>query len=478
MVRSIKNTFAPINQTPPEVFSLIPDYFGTDEELIKLTHVCHGWREVLISRASLWTYLDCRNLDKTGVYIQRSRESSLEVFVAARGSTRLPHDTLLLVLRHINRLRALTLLGTSHNIHKLVKHFSSPAPLLGKLTIRVLSPDPATVESTIFGGNLSSLRELRLWGGFTGLPWKNMTSLTILDLHGDSSNNISITQLLNFFERAHLLYEIRLTNSLPDSSNAPAERVVSLPHLRSLRILADSAHSILLNHLHVPTGALVMLEFSLTSGRSPIPKHLPRSFDNLQNVSHITSISLMFDSGVAMWIDGPSGSLGVFGSWDDPAIPPPMLDHRILCSLNKLPILTTERLAISRYDVPAHLNTEESGAYRALLPMNNLRALTLTDCHSVSFILTLNPNKNASKKMVCPELEKLVLQIPERRDESHIEGLLEMVMERASRGAKLSNIVILCPRKLLSPKEESDLRNYACHVEYKLDNAIPRWAPW
>ena len=103
MVRSIKNTFAPINRVPPEVFSLIPDHCETDEELIKLTHVCHGWREILISRASLWTPLDCRNLDKTGVYIQRSRGSPLEISFTPFGPLSLPSR--FLVLQDINRFK-------------------------------------------------------------------------------------------------------------------------------------------------------------------------------------------------------------------------------------------------------------------------------------------------------------------------------------------------------------------------------------
>ena len=69
LVRSIKNTFAFINRVPPEVLSLIPDHFETDQELINLTHVCRGWREIFISRASLWRFLDGKNLDKTRVWI-------------------------------------------------------------------------------------------------------------------------------------------------------------------------------------------------------------------------------------------------------------------------------------------------------------------------------------------------------------------------------------------------------------------------
>ena len=71
LVRSMKNTFAPINRVPREVFSLIPEYCKTDEALVALTHVCRGWREQFVSRSSLWTSLDCTNVEKTRVYLKR-----------------------------------------------------------------------------------------------------------------------------------------------------------------------------------------------------------------------------------------------------------------------------------------------------------------------------------------------------------------------------------------------------------------------
>jgi len=473
-VRSIKNSLAPINKVPPEIFSLIPDHCETDEELIKLTHVCHSWREILISRASLWTSLDCENSDKTGAYIQRSRGSPLEVSLAARGPTHPPKDVLLLVLQHISRFKALTVYGTPLTVPNLVKHFNSPAPLLEKLDIPVLSLGSAPVKSTIFGGNLSSLRKLRLWGVFTSLPWKTMSNLTILDFDGGSGDKISATQLLNFFEHAPLLRDIKLTAALPDSSNAPAERVVSLPHLVLLNISAQPVHSILLNHLHIPIGALVTLEFAFDGERFPILDYLPGSLNNLKSISHVTTINLLFDFGVAMRVNGPSGGLYMISTWGGSGNPPPMLDHYILRSLNKLPTSTTERLVVTQYHASAHPKTEDSGAYQVLLPMNDLRALTLTDCNNTSFLHALNPSRNTSNTVACPKLEELTLNIPGQRDESRMYGLLEMTMERASRGAKLSSILI-CQRESLSAKELSDLRSYACHVEYRFDYTPPRW---
>lgn len=81
LVLSMKNMFAPINRIPPEALSLIPDHWGhqAEKDIIGLTHVCHGWREIFTSRSSLWTHLDCKDTEKIRVYIDRSRSHSLEI---------------------------------------------------------------------------------------------------------------------------------------------------------------------------------------------------------------------------------------------------------------------------------------------------------------------------------------------------------------------------------------------------------------
>ena len=96
LVRSVQNSLAPINRIPPDVLSFIPDYChadDADQDLIALSHVCRHWRDVFISRSSLWTQLDFMNIDQTGAYIQRSRSSSLEVYLAKDGDDTYLDDT-------------------------------------------------------------------------------------------------------------------------------------------------------------------------------------------------------------------------------------------------------------------------------------------------------------------------------------------------------------------------------------------------
>ena len=62
LVRSTKNSLALINEIPPDVLSLIPNYWedsDRDEGLVALTHVCRGWRDLFTSCPLVWTRLDC-----------------------------------------------------------------------------------------------------------------------------------------------------------------------------------------------------------------------------------------------------------------------------------------------------------------------------------------------------------------------------------------------------------------------------------
>ena len=165
----------------------------------------------------------------------------------------------------------------------------------------------------------------------------------------------------------------------------------------------------------------------------------------------------------------------MLGTWFGGNVDLSVLDDRILHDLTKFPISTTERLAITQCEALARPGADESGAYQALFMMNNLHTLALIDYLNLSFILALNPDKNTSNIVVCPKLEDLVLFFQGLQEESCIDELLEMAKGRASRGAKLSTIVIICPRELIPTEKVSDLRRYVSCVEYRLDNTAPRW---
>jgi hypothetical protein len=474
LVRSVKNMFAPINQIPQEVFSLIPGYRDTEKALIALTHVCRSWREQLISCSSLWSSLNCACIDRTRVYLERSKTSPLDICLGGNGRAPFLHDAFLLTLPHRGRLKNLYITALPNHLAKLTKHFSHcRAPVLEKLRIHSIPNDSHTIQAAIFDGDPSSLRELHLSGVFMNLPRKSLSNLTTFDFLNVPVRKQSVTRLLNFFERAPVLRKITLYNAFPDTSDAPQSRIVSLPHLKLLHIIDKPVHSILLNHLPIPPGTSLILEFG-GDGESPISACLPRTSSNLGNLSHITSINLRCWPRMSIRLKGPNGGLYMRDRhWFNVAASL-SVGGRVLRSLDHFSISATRRLTVTHYITPAPPEIEKSPICQTLLLINSLRTLTLTDCLNLPFIFALNPNRIPSKVVVCPELEELVLYI-KTRDRLCIDELLEMVKERDSRGAKLSTITIACPQEFVPAREVDKLRGHVTSVEYRLDDVMPRW---
>ena len=474
MVRSARNAFAPVNRTPPEVLSLIPDYwedYEKDRNSIVLTHVCRSWREIFVSRPSLWTYLDFDNVEKTRVYIERSKCAPLEIHLEP------PYEeAFFLRIPHIRRLKTLSVCGGPDELLPvLVKHFSCPLPLLDDLTIDFRGHRPPTLPENLFDGDLSSLCKLTL-GTTIPLPWRDLSNLTTFNLYEVPEDKILLTQLLDFFESAPYLRHIQLHYSLPSFSNAPTERVVPLPHLEDLSIKADQPDLILLDHLSIPAGASLHLKFGFDNENSPISSYLPKSLGCLRNLSHITAVNLFFGwDNVGIQLSGPSGMLHIFGEWNYHKDQPNAGTSLITQFLSKPDISRTRWLTITfckywLYD-PARIT--KSTLYRTLHRIEDLRTLTLIGCEDLPFIHALNPNKNPDKIVLCPRLEEIILYVDEL-DTFHADELVNMVEGRATRGAKLPAITINIDE--VPPEEEvSRLKKHVSRVEYRFDDVLPEW---
>lgn len=104
LVRSIKNTFAFIDQIPSEILSLIPDHLGKyDTGLVELTH-------------------------KTLTYIERSKSFPLDIRLQRLNGESYCDDAFLLLAPHVYRLNSLTVEGTADIMPDLIRQFSHPTP--------------------------------------------------------------------------------------------------------------------------------------------------------------------------------------------------------------------------------------------------------------------------------------------------------------------------------------------------------------
>jgi hypothetical protein len=478
----VKNTFALINKVPPDILTLIPDYLedvDRDQHLIKLTHVCRGWRETFTSRPSLWTCLDCTSVDKARVYIERAKSCFLAADLRDAGDTTRWGNAFLLVAPHIGRLKTLSIFATSTQvIPVLVEHFSCRVPLLENLTINVgtVPKGYPSLPDGLFDGDLSSLRELRLAGVLISLPRSDLSTLTTLHLCDIPDHRSLLTRLLDFFDSVPNIRHVRLLNSIPSSSDVPANRVLTLPNLKRFEITAQPAHSILLNHLSIPAGASLTLECSYSGGESPIPSHLPKFSNGLLNLSDITTVNLCFGPERRfLRLHGPSGELRFLGNWNrGRASRPDAATISFLQSLSQFNLSSSRWLTVQRFNLgPSPHPITDSIVYQTLRSMENLFSLTLVHCKNPPFILALNPKKNPSAIVVCPNLKEITFYV-EGPNDVRVDELLGMAEERASRGRKLS-VMTIVSTGTSAPKDVFQLRKHVLRLECKFDDALPEW---
>lgn len=256
--------------------------------LVTLTHVCRGWRRMLISCSSLWTRFTFENVDKTRTYIQRSHSSPLAIDFDDEPLI----DAFALIIPHFHRLRSLTAKWFIPS--NVVENLYRPAPLLEKLDIGCLKPSDPDL-SRLFNGEFSLLRELKMGGATKAFPGKLLANLKVVNIDS-RREGYRMTQLLDFFESAPLLTTVSLRSQISDPSDVPSERIVPLSYLKDFTLAGTKFSSTLLHHLRIPAGASLTLDSSFRGEGSPLQDHLQKIPTNFGNLSHITAINLFFDS--------------------------------------------------------------------------------------------------------------------------------------------------------------------------------------
>jgi hypothetical protein len=454
---------APVNRVPPEILALVPDFWSKDyddrdRDVIALTHVCQAWREVFISRASLWTNLDYEDEDKTRAYFERSKSLPINLSLGV-GSLPSSSRPLFKTIPHaIGRLRSLSIAvnGALEHLLKTTDHLScTAAPLLEELSIcsdRDRGPgNNPVLTPVLFNGDLSSLRKLRLKSVRTDLPWRNMVNLTSFMLAYMSWGQISVEQLLDFFESAPHLRKVNLLNT--PVSGPQNGRLVSLPCLEKMEFTGRGLVSPLLDHLLIPVGADLKIEVDLHT--FPTKDH--RFLDNLRNSSNFTDIYLHLGGWYKrMQFSGPNGRVEIISESRG-------VDETCLAleSLDQFDTSKVERLTIDRGDSPS-----SDPLYRALLPLKHLRTLTLDYCASpYLFVDALHPDENLSGVVACPQLEELV--IVANGWTVYMESVIEVAAARASRGVGLKSVRIVGYSQP-AQADVLELEKHVLHVECDL----------
>ena len=463
LIRSWRNRLAPINKVPPEILTLVPDFLdgndGKDEGVIALTHVCRAWREAFTTRSSLWTDLYCVDPDKSEVYLERSKPVPINLSLYRRDGLS-PHDPFFQIIpRAIRRLKSLSVEGTPRNLQDITVHLSHPAPLLEELSIHGGCENAPhrnpVLTSTLFNGDLSSLRTLRLEHVRTEFPWRNMINLTSFVLTHTAPGEVSVKQLLDFFDSAPNLRRIDLYSATP-THGTQTGHLVSLPCLKWLYTTGGNSSSLLLDHLLVPVGAHLTTEVELPIKGPPF-----RFLDNLRNLRNFTMVRLYGDEPYPhIELNGPNGEVRLTLRTSQVNT-----TQVVLGSLVHFDTSMTERL-----EIISGSPLSSDPLYHALLPMNDLRTLTLHRCRRPQiFVHALHPNMRSSlADVACPKLEELVINLNMDEEEFDVQDVIGTMEARASRGTKLRTVRIVDGRAKPTVDLEGvlELRKHAWHVEY------------
>jgi len=436
---------------PPELLILIPDFLNKDvrdRATIALTHVCRDWREIFTSCPSLWTDFECRGTKKTLVYLHRSKSSPINVLLKRYVGVR-PYDPLFQFTPHvIGRLKSLTIHGTPEGLREITPRLSHRAPLLESLAIHLdtcTSPPQyvPVVTTALFGGDLSSLRKLSLIRIRTELPWRNMVNFTSFTLRYTACGDPSVRHLLDFFESAPRLCKIKLESPTP-TADVQIGRIVSLACLKRLDIIGGGPPSILLDHLLIPAGAT----FTLEGHQRDRAAHLPGSFDCLKEFTAFSILLHVREFYPSIRLGGPEWKIGMV-----PVTLPATTTCKVLESLAQFDPLKVERLRISDGDL---MLRGGSKIHRVLLPMHNLRTLTISRCQNLSsFVVFLKISR------LCHWLEELVLDPRDDMDGFDIQNVIGLA---ESRKTKLKSVRIV-NQDGFPQAQVSKLEEYVPHVE-------------
>ncbi|KDR74974.1 hypothetical protein GALMADRAFT_518592 [Galerina marginata CBS 339.88] len=323
------NTLVPISRVPPEVlciiFLLVKSTSGAENEYgrkpldwVKLTHVCHWWREVGLLTPFLWNVIDIDYPRWADEMLTRSKENPLTVTADLSSKKDKSFQTLQRTLRHISRIRELNLGGVSRR--NLLDMFD-PSALRQELplhTLRLVSNLKADELNTIvfpdtlgnFGSQLTSLRRLALtsfafnWNACHAL--RHLTHLRLCNLPYDLPC-YAIDTFLEALQEMSALVMLDYEKYTPtgfkesDSTLSNARKIPSfpLPHLKYIRLALESHPlSIILSAIRLPFDVVIdLFGYDETSSTSAL-LILPTLSAHLQpsNAAHRKILTLAFDA--------------------------------------------------------------------------------------------------------------------------------------------------------------------------------------
>jgi hypothetical protein len=296
-VRALKlrrNALSPVSYLPPEVFAVIFTFLcapGTsspggkpDHDLarLRISHVCHQWREIALNQPLLWSHLDFTTLSLAGAAATLVRAKSVPLYFEASISGHRWDDVRFRTFRRelqgrIPYIRHLRTRADLVRLSSTLEGLTSPAPTLEYLSLssrlghRNRRGERPFLPDTLFDGSTPRLSCLELCN--CNINWKSplFKGLKYLEILTPSeSARPKLAVWLSALDEMPQLKTLTLHSASPIAPPFPFDirRSVTLPSLTHMDILASPTDCALaLAHLDLP--ALTWL--CLTAITSPLP---------------------------------------------------------------------------------------------------------------------------------------------------------------------------------------------------------------
>ena len=321
-LKSRRNALAPVSSLPTEVLNTIftllhgpiasspPTHLREKPDClpwIRVTHVCHHWREIALNQPLFWRHVDFTTFTSAGAAEILARANTVPLLLEAKvpighwNGTRFSAFRKAL-LAHVSHTCYLDISAEPHHLDKTLEVLVSPAPGLEYLSLTGdddgwSSETPAPIPDNIFDGATPRLTSLVLRN--CRFSWKlpHLKSLKHLDIRSPF-DKAGLSDWLDMLVEMPQLITLILhaaTPLPPDASFDVEERIVTLPSVVRLD-LSTSARScgLALAHLNLPalTQLCLALDYSYTDA-SDVRKILPHVAPHAHILQNTQPIQIM-----------------------------------------------------------------------------------------------------------------------------------------------------------------------------------------
>ena len=205
VLRLQRNALAPISSLPPEIiaaiFSFLPHMLSAISPSkkpdplawLRVSHVCHQWREIALNQPLLWNHVDFTNISLAGAVKILTWAKMAPLYLEARclgdhwDNAQFSAFQEELQFR-VFRIRHLLISANPQRLRKTLEGLVSPAPTLKCLSLSSEGKWPrVAITETLFGGTTPRLSSLEL--SKCDISWKSslLKGLRCLEIRSPST---------------------------------------------------------------------------------------------------------------------------------------------------------------------------------------------------------------------------------------------------------------------------------------------------